>query len=125
MIAIAFNDGTVQVIEVSDDKGLARYTNSDGTIPGPGFAAVSWSPDGKYVAAGNMDDKIYVYEVASGKIVTTYAEHTDFISAVAWSHDGKRIASGAWDSQVKVWDPMSGQTLLNYKGHHDNLRSVA
>jgi len=125
MIAIAFDDGTVQVVEVSDDKVLYRYANSDGTIPGPGFAAVSWSPDGKYVAAGNMADKIYVYEVTSGKIVTTYADHTDFIAAVAWSHDGKHIASGAWDSLVKVWDPMSGQTLLNYKGHHDNLRDVA
>jgi len=125
MMAIAFSDGTVQVVGVSDDKALYRYANSDGTIPGPGFAAVSWSPDGKYVAAGNMADKIYVYEVTSGKIVTTYADHTDFIAAVAWSHDGKHIASGAWDSLVKVWDPISGQTLLDYKGHHDNLRDVA
>lgn len=87
------------------------YTNPNN----PNYiTSVAWSPDGKYIASGGGDKHVYVWEAATGHLVTTYKGHNSAISSIAWSPDGKYIASGSLDGTTQVWNPLTGKTLLTY-----------
>jgi WD40 repeat protein len=75
--------------------------------------AIAWSPDGNYLASGGNDEKVRIWDVATGKLILAYRKHTSTVYDLAWSPDGSKIASAgeAGDSTIRIWDPMSGKTL--------------
>ncbi len=120
-IAIGFTDSTVQGVDINTERELFSYNNPSSKSL---LESVRWSPDGRYVAAGDFEDTIVIYNVVSGRAVTTYTDHSDSVLALAWSPDGKRIVSGSSDGTARVWDVLSGKTLLIYKNHGDDVQSV-
>ena len=54
---------------------------------------VAWSPDGKYIAAGNLGT-VQVWDAFTGKHVYVYRGHSQEVFTVAWSPDSKHLASG-------------------------------
>ena len=65
--------------------------------------SVAFSPDGKTIASGGVDNTVKLWNAADGKEITTLKGHTDYVMSVAFSPDGKTIASASWDSTVKLW----------------------
>jgi WD40 repeat protein len=51
--------------------------------------SVAFSPDGKILASGSMDDSINLWDVASGKNTATLKGHANDVYSVAFSPDGK------------------------------------
>ncbi len=119
-LAIGFVDGTVQVVNASNDQRLALLATPISRIP-----VLSWSPDERSIALGGSDNIVRVYTYPSWQIATTYQEHTDNIRAVAWSPDGNSIASGSADTTVRIWAPLTGKTKLICSGHTDSVSTVA
>lgn len=64
---------------------------------------VSWSADGRYIAAGRHGD-VGVWQAATGKLRHTLIGHSGFIWSVAWSPDSSRLVTGGSDGVAKVWD---------------------
>ncbi len=74
---------------------------------GPG--AVTFSPDGKLLAAGMPTDKpgvygVRVYDWPHGRRLHEFSGHTGRVTALAFSADGTLLASGSDDTSVVVWD---------------------
>jgi len=67
--------------------------------------SVALSPDDTQVAAGTQDNKVEIWDVASGTLLLTYTGHGAPVTVVAWSPDGKHFASGSDDGTVRIWDP--------------------
>jgi len=86
---------------------------------------VTWSPDGRYLAAGGVGQRIVVWDTVTGKQLANYQGHISTISAVAWSPDGKYLASGSQDATVKIWEPLTGRHTYTYQGHHERITSIA
>ncbi|HEV3138747.1 MAG TPA: c-type cytochrome domain-containing protein [Pirellulales bacterium] len=78
--------------------------------------AVAMTPDGQYAACGRAN-QIFVYHLASGKLVTRLTDpeliksalyqnqgvaHLDLVQSLAFSPDGNLLASGAF-REVKLW----------------------
>jgi eukaryotic-like serine/threonine-protein kinase len=84
---------------------------------------VVFSPDGKRLVSGGLDNTVKVWDAQTGQEILTIKSHTDAVSSVAFSPDGKRLVSGSWDNTLKVWDAQTGQETLTLKGHTG--RSVA
>ena len=96
--------------------------------------SVTFSPDGKTLAAGSAADKtIKLWDVASGKPAATLtgalvhlvlgtqnvkpaailSGHQGKVYPVVYGPDGKTLASGSEDGTVKLWNVTSG----NWHGH--------
>jgi eukaryotic-like serine/threonine-protein kinase len=80
-----------------------------------GVAALSWSPNGAYLAAAMWDHTVQVWEFATGELRSIYRDHMSYIWSVRWSPNGRRIASAGNDGSVRVWDAARGQSLYCYR----------
>jgi WD40 repeat protein/DNA-binding SARP family transcriptional activator len=63
---------------------------------------VSWSPDGRLVAASS-EGTARVWD-AAGTPRHTLLGHSGFVLSVAWSPDSSRLVTGGSDGTAKVWD---------------------
>ncbi len=87
--------------------------------------SVSWSPDGRYIASGGYDTTVQVWEVATGKSVSTCTGHNKGVHSVSWSPDGNYIASGGYDKTVHVREVAEDIGSSHYTGHKEGVRSVS
>jgi WD40 repeat protein/DNA-binding SARP family transcriptional activator/class 3 adenylate cyclase len=69
--------------------------------------AVSWSPDGRYIAASS-DDATRVWDAETGKLRHALRGHTGLVLSVAWSPDSSRLVTGGSDGTARVWEIGAG-----------------
>jgi len=65
--------------------------------------AVAISPDSRLIAGAGQDDRIYLWEVATGQLRQTFQGHTKSVHCLAFHPDGALLASGSTDSTVRLW----------------------
>jgi WD40 repeat protein len=87
--------------------------------------AFDFSPDGKRGVGGTDSDDAYVWDMATGEILVTFAPHTHWVQGADWSPDGQLIATGAFDSLVYIWDANTGEVRHTLQGHSDRVLGVA
>jgi WD40 repeat protein len=87
--------------------------------------SVAFSPDGNTLASGGFDDAIKLWDVSSGKLLTTFKGHSNFVLSVTFSPDGNMLASSSYDKTIKLWEVSSGRVLQTLIGHKDAVTSVA
>ncbi len=73
----------------------------------------AFSPDGKWIATGDQDGAVSLWEVAAGGTVRRQLlGHRESVSGVSFHPDGSRLVSCSFDGQVKVWDWKADVELL-------------
>ncbi|HTK06876.1 MAG TPA: TIR domain-containing protein [Ktedonobacteraceae bacterium] len=85
-----------------------------------GIRALTWSPDGRFIATANDDSLVPVWDTGDTNAkepLYTYGEHTNHVEGVSWSPDGKYIVSGSADGTARIWNAQSGKTRYIYHGH--------
>lgn len=90
----------------------------------PSYAA--FSPDGKYLAAGDSTGKIIVYNVADRSVKTSrWAMHTSRVTSIAWHPSGDYVATGASDADVYIYSvKVPGKAIKNLRAHKDGVNAV-
>jgi WD40 repeat protein len=88
---------------------------------------VAFSPDGKQVVSGSLDETIRVWDAEMGVIVSgPFEGHSDSVTSVAFSPDGKRVVSGSDDKTIRVCDAEAGMIISGpFDGHSNLVTSVA
>ncbi|HAX85896.1 MAG TPA: type IV secretion protein Rhs [Cyanobacteria bacterium UBA11370] len=87
--------------------------------------SVSFSPDGKTLASASGDKTIKLWDVATGKQITTLKGHTNSVSSVSFSPDGKTLAFASGDKTIKLWDVATGKQITALTGHEELVTSVS
>src|SRR2546430_2489395 len=116
MIAISL-DGCAQALSSSSatvptatprPQGSVLYTYRGHTDR---VTSVAWSPNGKYIASGSLDQTVQVWATNPGDHFHPfiYRGHTDAVQTVAWSPESNRVVSGSVDKTVQVWDAFTGE----------------
>jgi WD40 repeat protein len=91
--------------------GATRF-RVEGTV-----SSVAFSPDGKWLAAGDSDGLVHLWEAATGKVIRQLDAGEDG-PAVFFSHDGKALGARTAEGEVRLWDIASGkrQTSFHLQG---------
>ena len=66
------------------------------------FWCARFSPSGDYVAAGDDDGILRLWDAHSGRLVQKWTGNVGGIRSLAFTPDGKGLLSGSYD--VKYWD---------------------
>jgi WD40 repeat protein len=89
------------------------------------FTSVSWSPDGRYVAAGGFAPLVKVWDLATGRDFTLDG-HTDSAHWVDWGTDPTRLVTGGNDGTARVWEiePDGARELFSLSGSDGPVSGV-
>jgi len=71
-----------------------------------GYACgLDFSPEMSYLASGDGDGKVYIWDWKTTKLVSKWKAHDDVCIQVLWHpHEASKVASAGWDGVVKFWD---------------------
>ncbi|ETR66023.1 MAG: hypothetical protein OMM_05827 [Candidatus Magnetoglobus multicellularis str. Araruama] len=66
--------------------------------------SISFSPDGNFLASGNYDNTINLWDIRRFKLYKTFNGHKDQVNEVSFSPDVQWIASASNDGTTKIWN---------------------
>lgn len=89
-----------------------------------GVTACAVTHDGRAIAAVS-DGAIQIWDLRSGRLLSTLTGHTGAIARCAVTADGRRLVSASADTTLKVWDLMTGHALITLAGHAATVESCA
>jgi WD40 repeat protein len=68
------------------------------------MTAISFSPDGALSASGHVDGTVTIWEVRTGRQLTTIHAHLGNTNKVAFTPDGTRLLTLGDPKMLKLWD---------------------
>jgi RNA polymerase sigma factor (sigma-70 family) len=121
-LASGSHDGTARLWDVRTGKETKKLDADSGI--NIGVSGVSFSPDGKQLAACTTASRVVrVYDVASGK--ETHALAGGRFRRVAFSPDGKTLAAGDGNNAVRLWEMPSGKVIQPAEPHDSGVHCIA
>lgn len=76
---------------------------------------VAVHPDGKTAAGAGNDGAVRIWDLKTGKLVSTLTKGRPELYTVAYDADGGRIAAGSGAGVVRIWDVASGTVAREIK----------
>ena len=89
---------------------------------------VAISPDSQILASGSTDHTIKIWNLQTGKLLTTANRSTDIYS-ISFSPSGKTLVSGSWghkgQTKIHLWELSTMEVLQTFRGHSGWVNSTA
>jgi WD40 repeat protein len=118
---VDFQDSTLTRVNFTNSKfDRCRFSHSMGTILNMVF-----SPDGQYLAAGDTNYQIGIWDVATNRQIALLLGHQSWVWSTQFSHDNKYLISGSSDRTMRIWDIARGTCIQTIAGHQDWVWKVA
>lgn len=117
--------GYVDEIRLLDaDTGRLLKTLQGHTGP---IGSLVFSKDGQTLASACNDGNVKLWDVETGDLKSTYAEHVSFVAngLVKFSSSGNQLASASSDGTVKLWPFSDDDPKELLTQHADRVESVA
>lgn len=87
--------------------------------------SVAFSPDGRFLVSGSVDDTAIIWDVAERRALHRLAVHSADINRVAFTRDGARVVTASDDKTLALWDVKSGTLLSRSVPHAGNVFGLA
>ncbi len=113
------DDNTAKVWDTRESGEI--YTLKANNAP---VMSVSFSPNGKLIAAGSMDGIARIWDLESGRELWVRTNNAA-VRSVAFFPDGQRMVTGSFDYTATVWNVDGGTALFGLEGHTNRIFSVA
>lgn len=65
---------------------------------------VSFSPDGKYLAAAGDETTVRIFDLAGGMHLTELENHSAVINSISWNANSNKLASCCADGTLRVFN---------------------
>jgi WD40 repeat protein len=89
------------------------------------ISSITFSQDGRMVAAGSEDKTIVVWDVESQRQLATLTGHADTVGSLLFHHDGEVLLSGDYGGSIIRWDLEEMKAIdAPVKGFGDSISSI-
>jgi WD40 repeat protein len=95
------------------------------SFPAETCTEVLFTAEGKRLLTASGNNKVQLWDVATGNEVRAFEGHTDGVDCLALSKDEKVLVSGSRDGTARVWDLATGKELRRLKGVSKWVSSIA
>ena len=112
-------DGTLRVWD------LARASTVATVATEPVVTSVVFSPDGRRLAWGDHDGRVFLDEAANAGAAENTAAHRGAVRSLAFSPDGTVLASGGMEGEVRLWRTEPLQPLGVLRGQLGPVTALA
>ncbi len=111
-LAVNSKDAPARVVVFELESGLVfrSWTEQVGGV------AISWSQDGRLLAVGSWDGRVFVWDVAGSRLAGVLRGHTSAIVSAQFAHAGHLLVTASWDGTSRLWDAASGELLATASG---------
>ena len=124
-IATAGDDGNLKIWDTITGKLVKTISVLTPTPKEYGVTYVTFSPDGRLLAASTGDGRILLYDAFTFEQVNSLQAQEGVIWGLAFSPGSSRIVSGGEGGIAVIWD-LQDNTVLNLKGGHTaDIQAVA
>ncbi|CUA73482.1 putative WD repeat-containing protein alr3466 [Nostoc sp, PCC 7120] [Rhizoctonia solani] len=126
--AISYSQQATGVVRFNGVETTERQLGLLSLIPaGSPVLCVSYSSDGRFIAAGTWDYRILIWDAMSCRMaIDPIKGHSDTVQAIAISPDGTRVCSGSRDKTVRICDTQNGKLVAGpLEEHNDKVLSVS
>lgn len=96
----------------------------------PRTTSLAWSPNEKYLAAGDVNGWLHIWEMDNGQKIVLQQIHEDATALLKWSEDSRFLAAasgalilGKEDPTIWLWDAVTKETsiLQSHTGFINNI----
>ena len=112
--SIAFSPNSRSLVSASADGSVRIWNIRDGSskvLPVIGlpsyFVSVVFSPDGRFVAAGNLGYTLWIWDSRTYRLVAMWKGRMDTVWCIEFTPDGTSLICAAFNGTVKYWDVSS------------------
>ncbi len=118
LVALGLWDQVI-LCDAATGKRLRTFEGAFISVP------LAFSPNGELLAVGTVGGEVILYEVKTGRKISSVRGHASMVTSLSFSPDGRRLASTAnSDQKIKLWDTKTGQELISLSGHTDQVFST-
>src|SRR5262249_3912980 len=96
----------VQVRHLDTGRVLNWWTDQVGN------GRMSWSQDGRLLAIGHFDGRVFIWDTVPGRLASMLQGHAAAVVACQFAPASELLATGAWDGTMRLWDAAAGEALL-------------
>lgn len=138
LIATGFNNGTVQISELSTLRPLYNFESQHSMINNSNsIRSVKFSPQGSLLAIAHDSNSfgcITLYETEFGErigslSVPTHSSqaslgefaHSSWVMSLSFNDSGETLCSAGWDGKLRFWDVKTKERITTLNMHCDDI----
>jgi WD40 repeat protein/predicted Ser/Thr protein kinase len=112
----------IKLTEIASRRLIREIKGTEGFYaPQP----IAVSPDRALLATGSPEHLVRVWDIASGRLVTSSPEKVRFLHALAFSPDGRLLAYADELGAIFLWDFVGRRPLRKLGGHSGPVNALA
>ena len=100
--------------EISAFAPLKPGSRSAAPFPGATLA-LAWMPNGSYLALGDRDGTILIWDARKAEPVTKLEGHTAAVTSVSFSFDGRLLASTCRGGSIRLWRTDTWEAVARFE----------
>ncbi len=116
---------TIMVWDAQTGRIIAQLSGTNQSGHTNRVRALTFSPDGAFIASGGADGRIVIWNVENATQQSRWDAHSDGVNALAFTPNGRFLLSGGEDRQIILWNHLTGELVQNYSGHGGAINSLA